>query len=85
MRALIGLIAIVYPVGVGIVHHSPWFWLGEAMFMAVILTYVFSENLSLRPRRHAERDTLPARADLADAVTSRPPIRFVGPPFSVNA
>jgi hypothetical protein len=32
------------------VHHSPWFWVGAAMFMAAILTYVFSEDLSLRPR-----------------------------------
>jgi hypothetical protein len=31
-------------------HHSPWFWIGVAMFMAAILTYVFSEDLSLRPR-----------------------------------
>jgi hypothetical protein len=34
------------------VHHSPWFWVGVAMFLAAILTYVFSEDLSLRPRRH---------------------------------
>lgn len=32
------------------IHHSPWFWLGVVMFMAAILTYVFSEDLSLRPR-----------------------------------
>ena len=32
------------------VHHSPWFWVGAALFMAAILTYVFSEDLSLRPR-----------------------------------
>jgi hypothetical protein len=32
------------------VHHSPWFWVGVAMFLAAILTYVFSEDLSLRPR-----------------------------------
>jgi len=31
------------------VHHSPWFWVGVAMFLAAILTYVFSEDLSLRP------------------------------------
>jgi hypothetical protein len=35
------------------VHHSPWFWIGVAMFMAAILTYVFSEDLSLRPRLRA--------------------------------
>ena len=34
------------------VHHSPWFWVGVAMFLAAILTYVFSEDLSLRPRLH---------------------------------
>ena len=34
------------------VHHSPWFWVGVVMFMAAILTYVFSEDLSLRPKRH---------------------------------
>lgn len=39
------------------VHHSPWFWIGAAMFMAAILTYVFSEDLSLRPRRHASLGT----------------------------
>jgi hypothetical protein len=34
------------------VHHSPWFWVGVAMFLAAILTYVFSEDLTLRPRLH---------------------------------
>jgi hypothetical protein len=34
------------------VHHSPWFWVGVAMFLTAILTYVFSEDLSLRPRLH---------------------------------
>ena len=34
------------------VHHSPWFWVGVAMLFAAILTYVFSEDLSLRPRLH---------------------------------
>ena len=33
------------------VHHSPWFWVGVAMFLAAIMTYVLSEDLSLRPRR----------------------------------
>jgi hypothetical protein len=33
------------------IHHSPWFWVGVAMFLTAILTYVFSEDLSLRPRR----------------------------------
>jgi len=32
------------------IHHSPWFWVGAAMFMIAILTYVFSEDLSQRPR-----------------------------------
>jgi hypothetical protein len=35
------------------IHHSPMFWVGAAMFLAAILTYVFSEDLSLRPRLHA--------------------------------
>jgi hypothetical protein len=43
------------------VHHSPWFWVGVAMFMAAILTYVFSEDLSLRPRRHVGLVTGPDR------------------------
>jgi hypothetical protein len=34
------------------IHHSPWFWVGATMFMIAILTYVFSEDLSLRPRLH---------------------------------
>jgi hypothetical protein len=34
------------------VHHSPFFWLGVAMFLAAIMTYVFSEDLSLRPHLH---------------------------------
>ena len=34
------------------IHHSPLFWVGVAMFLTAILTYVFSEDLSLRPRRH---------------------------------
>jgi hypothetical protein len=40
------------------VHHSPLFWVGVAMFLAAIMTYVFSEDLSLRPRLHrpAQRD-----------------------------
>jgi hypothetical protein len=32
------------------IHHSPLFWVGVAMFLTAILTYVFSEDLSLRPR-----------------------------------
>ena len=43
------------------VHHSPWFWVGAAMFMAAILTYVFSEDLSLRPQRHAWLEIGPDR------------------------
>jgi len=44
------------------VHHSPWFWIGVAMFMAAILTYVFSEDLSLTPRRHGSLETDSHRA-----------------------
>jgi hypothetical protein len=43
------------------IHHSPWFWLGVAMFMTAILTYVFSEDLSLRPRLHGAGRTLDAK------------------------
>jgi hypothetical protein len=28
------------------------FWIGVAMFLAAIMTYVFSEDLSLHPRLH---------------------------------
>jgi hypothetical protein len=38
------------------VHHSPLFWVGVAMFLIAILTYVFSEDLSLRPRLHGPQD-----------------------------
>lgn len=34
------------------IHHSPLFWVGVLMFLAAIMTYVFSEDLSLRPRMH---------------------------------
>jgi hypothetical protein len=32
------------------IHHSPVFWVGAAMFLLAILTYVFSDDLSLRLR-----------------------------------
>jgi hypothetical protein len=34
------------------IHHSPLFRVGVAMFLTAIVTYVFSEDLSLRPRLH---------------------------------
>jgi len=40
------------------IHHSPWFRLGVAMFLTAILTYVFSEDLSLRPRLHGVAQTV---------------------------
>jgi hypothetical protein len=43
------------------VHHSPWFWVGVAMFLIAILTYVFSEDLSLRPRRHGPAERVEGR------------------------
>ncbi len=43
------------------IHHSPWFWVGVAMFLTAILTYVFSEDLSLRPRLHGAAPTGEAR------------------------
>jgi hypothetical protein len=55
-------------------HHSPWFWVGAAMFVVAILTYVFSEDLSLRPRRHAERETRPVGVHLADVELPYPTI-----------
>jgi hypothetical protein len=42
------------------------FWVGAAMFPAAIFTYVFSDDLSLRPRRHAEREAGPVGLLLAD-------------------
>jgi len=44
------------------VHHSPWFWVGAAMFLAAILTYVFSEDLSLRPRLHKSAPTVEGKS-----------------------
>jgi len=34
------------------IHHSPLFWVGVAMFLTAIMTYVFSKDLSSRPRLH---------------------------------
>jgi len=51
------------------VHHSPWFWVGVAMCIAAILTYVFSEDLSLRPR---PRGTLKAVPDRVQALPTIP-------------
>lgn len=36
------------------VHHSPLFWLGAAMFLAAISIYLWSEDLSWRPRIEAQ-------------------------------
>ncbi|MEJ0095320.1 MAG: hypothetical protein WDN46_18520 [Methylocella sp.] len=36
------------------IHHSPLFWVGAAMFLAAIAIYVWSEDLSWRPRSHQE-------------------------------
>ena len=44
------------------VHHSPWFWVGATMFLAAILTYVFSEDLSLRPRLHGSAERFEGRS-----------------------
>jgi len=46
------------------VHHSLWFWVGAAMFLAAILTYVFSEDLSLRPRFHGSADRFEGRSSV---------------------
>jgi hypothetical protein len=32
------------------IHHSPLFWVGAALFMAAITIYLWSEDLSWRPR-----------------------------------
>jgi uncharacterized iron-regulated membrane protein len=32
------------------VHHSPLFWVGVLLFLAAITIYVFSDDLSWRPR-----------------------------------
>jgi hypothetical protein len=44
------------------VHHSPWFWVGVAMVLIAILTYVFSEDLSLRPRLHGTVEQVQGRS-----------------------
>ncbi len=44
------------------VHHSPLFWVGVAMFLAAIMTYVFSEDLSLRPRPHRSAQSVEGRS-----------------------
>ena len=31
------------------IHHSPLFWVGAVLFLAAIVTYVFSDDLSWRP------------------------------------
>jgi hypothetical protein len=35
------------------IHHSPLFWLGFVLFLDAITFYVFSEDLSWRPRAHS--------------------------------
>jgi hypothetical protein len=32
------------------IHHSPLFWVGVALFVAAIAIYVWSDDLSWRPR-----------------------------------
>jgi hypothetical protein len=32
------------------IHHSPLFWIGVALFLAAIAIYVWSDDLSWRPR-----------------------------------
>lgn len=34
------------------IDHSPLFWLGSILFMVAIAIYVFSQDLSWRPRFH---------------------------------
>jgi len=34
------------------IHHSPLFWLASFLFLAAAAVYVFSEDLSWRPRVH---------------------------------
>jgi len=31
------------------IHHSPLFWAGAVLFLAAIVIYVFTDDLSLRP------------------------------------
>jgi hypothetical protein len=64
------------------VHHSPWFWVGVAMFMAAILTYVFSEDLSLRPRPHGTAQAAPDRAlSLFDQLSGSSFVRIAPEPL----
>jgi hypothetical protein len=32
------------------IHHSPVFWIGVVLFLAAIMIYVLSDDLSWRPR-----------------------------------
>ena len=36
----------------GLIHHSPLFWGGVFLFLAAIMIYVLSDNLSWWPRFH---------------------------------
>jgi hypothetical protein len=32
------------------IHHSPVFWIGVVLFLAAIIVYVLTDDLSWRPR-----------------------------------
>jgi hypothetical protein len=32
------------------IHHSPIFWIGVVLFLAALTVYVFTDDLSWRPR-----------------------------------
>ncbi|VFU09294.1 hypothetical protein [Methylocella tundrae] len=36
------------------IHHSPLFWVGAVLFLAAISIYVWSEDLSWRPRQQQQ-------------------------------
>jgi hypothetical protein len=60
------------------VHHSPWFWVGVAMFLTAILTYAFSEDLSLRPRLHRSGQGVEGKSVLGLSSPSRGPSVILG-------
>jgi len=50
------------------IHHSPLFWVGAVLFLAAIAIYVFSDDLSWRPRPddrlgRALRSVMPLKAN----------------------
>jgi bacteriorhodopsin len=43
-------------------HRSPWLWIVVVLMLALILVYVMTDNLSLRPGKKAAQPTPAANA-----------------------